>query len=259
VTFRRVFLVAGLALAQLLGPVGAGAAAEPREVLVEMPGEGELPVLLFLPLNVSVVMPAEMSARSPLVREAIEAYLTEQPFELKTVAFESARSLWLASIRNVRSGEKGARAGYDDAARAFVQELAKHAEFDHVIAPSLYLREAPVARGYAEWDGVRRLLKVDAEGAENRKLVAAVPFEGVAPAASLHVAVFDGKGEKLQEQLGGLDLIARVFVPRKPDPETGEPTVEFLPRDDFFSDPEQLREGIALALTPFLTPIAAGD
>lgn len=248
----RSFAIAIVAFAQLLGAAGA-AAGESREVLVEMPGEGELPVLLFLPLNVSVVMPSEMSARSSLVQEALEAYLTEQPYRLKTIAFQAARGLWLASIRTARTGDKGARASYDDAARVFVQELAKHAEFDHVIAPSLYLREAPVVRGIGEWDGVRRTLKVEAEGAENRKRVAAVPFEGVAPAASLHVAVFDGEGEKLQEKLGGLDLIARVFVPRKPDAETGAPAVDFLPREDSFGDPEQLREGIALALEPFLT------
>jgi len=213
----------------------------------------EQPVLLFLPLNVSVVMPSEMVARSSLVQEALEAYLTEQPYRLKTVAFKAARSLWLASIRAVRSGEKGTRANYDDAARAFVQELAKHAEFDHVIAPSLDLREATVVRGIGEWDGVRRTLQIEAEGAENRRRIASTPFEGVAPAASLHAAVFDGTGEKLQEKLGGLDLIARVFVPRKPDAETGAPVVDFLPRDDFFSDPDQLREGIALTLEPFLT------
>jgi hypothetical protein len=248
----RSFAIALFAIAQLLCVAGT-APAEPREILAGIDADVEPPVLLFLPLNVSVVMPAELKARSSLVQEAIAAYLTEQPYKLKTIAFEAARGLWLASIRAVRSGDKGARAGYDDAARAFVQELAKHAEFDHVIVPSLYLREAPVVRGVGEWDEVRRILKVTAEGAENRKRIAATPFDGVAPAASLHAAVFDGEGEKLQEKLGGLDLIARVFVPRKPDAETGAPAVDFLPRDDFFSDPEQLREGIALALAPFLT------
>jgi hypothetical protein len=76
----------------------------------------------------------------------------------------------------------------------------------------------------------------------------------VAPAASLHVAVFDAEGNKLQEKVAGLDLIARVRIPRKPDPETGAPVIEFERRPDLFSDREALREGIAAALAPFVEP-----
>jgi hypothetical protein len=250
---------AGLLLALMLGCAGAGPAPPARVVLADAASDAAEPVLLILPLNVAVVMPPEVGARSHLVQDAIEAYLEQRPFRLKTVAFESARRLWVDSIRRARAGEKGQRAGYEDAARLFVQELARHAEFDYVVAPSLYLREAPVSRGVADWDGVRRTLEVEAVGAENRRRILDTPFEGVAPGASLHAVVFDGRGEKLQEGLGGLDLIAKVYIPRERDPETGGPVVEFVPREDFFAVPERLREGIAIALAPFLPSDAAGD
>ena len=116
------------------------------------------------------------------------------------------------SIQQVRAGEKGARAGYDDAARALALELRKHAEFDAMIAPSLFVREAPIANRIRAlgWRRTRaRVRDARPRGAQPRR---PTPLEGAAPAASLHVAVFDAKGEKLHEAKGGLDLLVRVRV-----------------------------------------------
>jgi hypothetical protein len=207
--------------------------------------------LLILPLNVVAVMPSDLEAMSPIVWEELEVYLRGYGMQLKTVSFRDARRLWLSSVQRVRTGEKGARAGYDDAARVLVLELAQHAEFDTVIAPSLYIRKARVEGKTATWDGVERALEIEAYGREARGIATNTPLEGAAPAASLHAVVLDAKGRKLQETLGGLELLVRVRV-RWPGPGSGEPTFQFVTRTDLFANREHVREGIAEALAPFL-------
>jgi len=210
-------------------------------------------VFLILPLNIATVMPPELEFFSPIVWKELEVFLRAHDKQLKTVARETARELWVRSIQQVRAGEKGARAGYDDAARALVLELQKHAGFDAMIAPSLVIREAPISKRSARWDGVERELAFEKQGFEARSLVAATPLEGAAPAASLHVAVFDAKGEKLHEATGGLDLLVRARV-EGTDP-SGLPIFQFSPRADPFENREHLREGIATAFLPFLLPL----
>lgn len=206
-------------------------------------------VFLVLPLNLAAVMPPELEGVSAIVWEELERYLRAQGKQLKTVSRETARALWLASIKQVRSGEKGARAGYADAARALAVELRRHAEFDVMIAPSLYVREALIANRAVYWDGVERELEFLARGIQARNLVS-TPVEGAAPAASLHIVAFDADGAEIHEGRGGLDLLVRVRVTG--DPETGEASFAFEKRDDLFEDREHVREGIAAAFALML-------
>jgi hypothetical protein len=104
----------------------------------------------------------------------------------------------------------------------------------------------------ARWDGVQREVEYEARGLEARSL-AATPLEGVAPAASLHVAAFDAKGEKLHDGKAGLVLLVRVRVTGG-DP-TGQATFELAPRSDPFENRAHLREGIAAAFSPLLPPL----
>jgi len=122
-----------------------------------------------------------------------------------------------------------------------IGELSRHAAFDAVIAPSLYLREARVDGRSASWDAVERPLEI--EGAE--RLPADLPLEGAAPAASLHVAVFDAQGNKLQEAIGGLELLVRVRVTRKRNAGPGELSVRYLSSADAYLDAmsRALRDG----------------
>jgi hypothetical protein len=208
-------------------------------------------VLLILPLNVATVMPRELAYVSPIIWSELETYLRVDDRKLKTISAQSAHSLWLESIKQVRAGPQGARAGFDDAARVLAIELRKQTEFDAMIAPSLYVREAPIANRSASWDGVEREIDFETRGLEARSFVS-IPLEGSAPAASLHVAVFDANGDKILDAKGGLELVARVRVSK--DATTGQPTFTFEARDDLFQDRAQLREGIALAFSPLLAP-----
>ncbi len=240
------FLAAAIALAYLLG-----CASEPRRERSVLLGS-ENRVFLILPLNVAAVMPPELESFSPIIWKELELYLRAQGKQLKTISRQAARNLWVRTIRQVRAGEKGARAGYDDAARALALELRNHAEFDAMIAPSLFVREARISNRSARWDGVERELDFEARGLEARRLAATL-LEGTAPAASIHVAVFDAKGQKLHEARGGLELLVRVrVVGNNP---AGRPTFQFATRTDLFGNREHVREGITEAFAPFLPPL----
>jgi hypothetical protein len=239
---------AALAVALLLA-----CASAPRSERTVLAG-GRDPTVLVLPFNLAAAMPPELEAGSPVVWKELAAYLRAHGKRLKTVSVADARRLWLESIRRVRAGTKGARAGYDDAARLLVLELAKHAEFDRVIAPSLFVRNATIARRSAAWDGVEHSVEVEWSGDGAEGLPDDVELAGLAPAASLHAVVLDANGEKLQEGVGGLALLVRVRVSGGSAP--GSPrSFAFARRADPFANRARLREGIAQALVPFLPPL----
>jgi hypothetical protein len=240
---RALRLATLLAVAQLLAC--ASSAPKERTVLAGNAARS----LLILPLNVAAQMPTELEAASPFVWEELEAYLRAQGKQLKTVSFRDARQLWLASIKQVRDSDP--HSGYDDAARVLVGELSRHATFDAVIAPSLYLRAAPISGRSASWDGVERQIEI--EGKE--RLPDGIPLEGSAPAASLHVVVFDAQGNKLQEVIGGIELIVSARVLRKRGAGPDALTLQFTPRRDLFVSREHLQESIATTLAPFLPPL----
>lgn len=242
-------LAAAFALVLALGCLLGCAKAPKRGRSVLLGAENR--VLLILPLNVATVMPRELEYVSPILWEELETYLRADDRKLKTISAQSAHSLWLKSIKQVRAGPQGARAGFDDAARVLAIELRKQTEFDAMVAPSLYVREAPIANRSASWDGVEREIDFEARGIEARGFVS-IPLEGAAPAASLHVAVFDANGDKILDAKGGLELLARVRVTK--DDASGQPTFVFEPRSDLFQNREHVREGIGLAFAPLLAP-----
>jgi hypothetical protein len=214
--------------------------------------------LLILPLNVPAVMAPELEAARPVVWEELEIYLRAQGKELRTVSFATARQLWLGAVRRVRDAEKGVKTktGFDDAARALVLELARHAEFEAVIVPSLFVREAQISGASARWDGVERPLEFEIRGPGAGSAAAPPAVEGLAPAASLHAVVLDAQGNKLQEELRGLDLLVAVRVSESSS--TSERKFELATRADPLANRAHVRESIALALEPFLPRLASG-
>jgi hypothetical protein len=111
------------------------------------------------------------------------------------------------------------------------------------------VRKAQVRGRSASWDGVERAVELSAHGLAAASL-ADVPFEGVAPAASLHVAVFNAQGAKLQESQAGIELLVRVRP--GPDDDQGRPTLELTPRDDLFADRSLLQDALGAAFAPLL-------
>jgi hypothetical protein len=238
----------GLAAPLLLACAGNEAPRAERYVLAGSAAQD----LLVLPLNLTVTMPEELDAHSAVVWEELEIYLRDHGKQLKTAAFRDAHRLWLAGIQELRAGASASKAGFEDAARLLVGKLAEHAEFDTVIIPSLFVREAPILDRTARWDGVERTVEIEAIDMEAGKAASEVPLEGNAPAASIHAVVLDARGNKIQEAQGGLDLIVRVRALRDPNAGGGALTFRFAPRSEVFADRKHVREGIALALSPFV-------
>ncbi len=206
---------------------------------------------LVLPLNVAAVMPEELQPESEVVWVELELYLRDRGKELKTLARPTARALWLKSIREVRAGEAGRRADYEDASRALVLELQKHAEFDAMVVPSLFVRKAVLQERVARWDGVERALEFESRGGATLE-DDETGVEGTAAAASLHVVVFDAHGRKLHEGVGGLEPLVRVRV--LGEDSFGKPAYSFAARETVFSDTAHLREGFVAAFGRFLPP-----
>ena len=74
-----------------------------------------------------------------------------------------------------------------------------------------------------------------------------MPFEGVAPAASLHIAVFDANGDEILEGKGGLELLVRVRLAGEGRSRASRSSSS-TPRETLFENREHVREGIARRL-----------
>jgi hypothetical protein len=208
--------------------------------------------LLILPFNLAVDMPSELDDASPFVWKELELYLRAHGKELKTVSLVDAKRLWISSIQEVKDG---AGTGYDDAARVLAQKLAQHAEFDVLIAPSLVVRNAHVLGGAALWDGVERPIQIEEPAGATSDAREDAPLSRTVPAASLHVVVLRKTGEKIQETVGGLEVLVRVRVQREAGVPASDASYELAPRVDLMANPAHLRDGIAVALAPFLPPL----
>jgi hypothetical protein len=234
---------------------GLGCASGPRAERTVLAGSPAR-TLLILPLNVPAVMAPELEASGAVVWEELELYLRAQGKELKTVSFSSARELWLGAIRKVRA-EAGAKAGFDEAARELALELARHADFEAMIVPSLFVREAPIAGQSARWDEVERPVEFEIRDPAAAAAPDPPEVEGLAPAISLHVVVLDAEGHQIQEELRGLDLLVRVRV-SAPGSGAG-PGFELALRPVPLENRSYVREAIADALAPFLPPLPPGS
>jgi len=229
----------------------AGGGQHGTTVLAKVPER-----VVIMPFNVVTAMPAELKASSPEVWTALEAYLRSQGSQLKTLAYPTARGLWLQSVQAAQAeqveSKRPAAVG-----RAFVAKLKPYSEFDAVIFPSLFVQRAAIAGTKATWDGIEQKLEFDA-GAHDLEPPDDAAIEGVAPAASLHIVVFDAQGEKIQEKQTGLALLVRAHLAHPGDP-VSTPSYSFVPRKDPFADPAVLRDAVARALDPFVPAPSAGE
>src|SRR5262245_14157687 len=206
--------------------------------------------IVILPLNVTSPLPAELQGARGLVWNALEVYLRSHQIKLQTLSPESARGLWLASIKEARSDPKVKNPGFDDAARSFVHKLTGSAQFDALLVPSLYVQRATLSGTVARWDDTEATIAVDVAG-RSAQIPDDAPLEGAAPAASLHVVVFGADGAKIQEARAGLALLVGARITPASGART-EPDISFVPRREPFADRAALVLGVARALSPFL-------
>ena len=244
--YHRLAVLAALAT---LAALGCATAPEPETtVLAKVPER-----IVILPMNVTAALPAELKDESSAVWSALEVYLRAHGASLKTLAYPSARSLWLASIRDARADPKLKDPGFEEAARLFVAKLVQHTEFDALVVPSLYVQRAQLAGTSARWEGTEQTIEL--VGRADVQIPSDAAIEGVVPAASLHVAVFDASGAKLHEGRSGLALLVRARLAHSGTPNE-PPTFAFVPRDGPL-DRGRLVRGAARAFTPWVPMLPA--
>jgi hypothetical protein len=239
---RRVRTLLGLGVAALwlASPVQSG---EPRPAA---PGTGRV---VLVPVNLAVRAVAEVEPGVDPVWRALVAYFASEHEPAVALMRGDAGALW----NEVMADEKKAGGGGDlfAAYRRFAKRVAEQAEYGSIVFPTLVTHVARLNGRTAEWDGVHRPVEIPGQLSEaietfreGKIWIERHTAEGELAAASLHVAVFSPAGELLHEGTGGLVLLQEVGPPAKRD----EFELTTVMRKNPFEAPDQLREGIGVAL-----------
>jgi len=254
----------GLAAAAAILFVGTGChGSQARMVEVDRGGPGTLRVVVA-PMNLPIQLAPDLEdAVEPVTQELI-GYLQAHGARVSVVFGPDAWSLWRESAEAI---QKGGEAAPEAAAVAsvFARELANESAFDLLVLPSLVFRDAAVTGRYARWDGVRRRVRFrirsgvplgreapisDPVASSDRSGAVSVPpeYRGQITGLSLHALVFTPEGRGVFQGFGGLDLVHDTVQRRE-----GSVDGSFLRLNaKLLDNPEHVREGIALALDPYL-------
>jgi len=240
---RRVARAAAAVLAAALATsCGHGSQMYGRHYQL-LPGEHGRNVerALIVPVNLVPNLPVGLLGHTAEVSDEIAAYLTSHGIEVVPTEEETARQLWTECFEQSRP-----RDGDPDpaaAANAFVRQLRERTAFDVLVVPTLVYRKGRLRDGRVRWDGVVRALPV--VGGSNAKS----PIRrktGEVAGVSLHVIVFDEQGTEVFHGVGGLDVAhTAVYIPSRGG-------WYLRHREDPFTEPAHVREGVELAFEPYL-------
>ena len=231
-----------------------GCASDPANTVV--PGhEGAPGVNRFLVCapNTMIALPAELQDATKALREQIDAYLEFQGREAQWIDLYDSKQRWGRAIAAAK--EKGA---LEQAPAFFAQELDEHYDFDAIVIPSILLHKTRALESGAAWDGVRRRMRVvnapkrPTSGRAQSTLAEGIAEGGISGdvmVTSVHVLIFSRAGERVFEGRGGIDFVHDVDM----SPLKSKNRWQYLMRD-LTRDVDALREGIAIAFDPYLTP-----
>jgi hypothetical protein len=211
-------------------------------------------VLLCAP-NIALALPAEIASGAEPVHQELAAYLEGQGLEVEHLGLSEGRWRWERSGAEVdRQGSTGSA---DAAAAIFVKDMAERREFDVLIMPSLILRSVQVTDSSGTWDGVRR--RVNQVNAPSMGIAGSTDtftkglayggISGDLMAASLHLAVFSPDGQRVFEGSGGLDFIQEADLM-----DARSRGWDLRIKRHPLRNPEVVREGVEIALAPYLPP-----
>jgi hypothetical protein len=202
---------------------------------------------VVLPVNLMIKTPPEFSPVLDDILGAIAGYIRDRGDTLETFSRKEATARWAESIIEVKKSE-ALEDNFETAMRAYVTRLAEARSFDAVISPSIVYRTTKTRDRRVKWDGVFRRVKVVnlSDEAKNKGLARSltVEIDGV----SLHVMVFDPKGDLIFQKYGGLDLVHDV------DMAGSEFTMNprHLLKEGLLKESDHISEGIGVAFDPYL-------
>jgi hypothetical protein len=251
----------GLAAAAAILLVSAGCRSPgPRVVGHDRGAAGGVHVVVA-PMNLSLQLSPDLEDVVEPVTQELIRYLQAHDARVSVIFAPDAWTLWRDSAAAVQEGRKEAPA----VAAVFSRMLAAETDFDLLVLPSLVFRDAQVSGRVAQWDGVRRRIRFrlrsgiplgrtqpipDPLVATDRSAVGpgAGDYRGQITGLSLHALVFTPEGRGLFQGFGGLDLVHDTVQKRD-----GSSDSSFLRlRTKLLDDADHVREGIALALDPYL-------
>ncbi len=259
-TLRRAGRAAAAAI--LLFVTGCRS-AEPRLGEVDGGAPGGLRVVVA-PMNLPIPLSPDLEdAVDPVTKELIR-YLKAHGARVSVIFESDAWSLWRDAAAAVQQGRQG-EPDLAAVASVFSRALAAETPFDLLLLPSLVYREAKVTGRYAQWDGVRRRIRFrirsgvplgraqpipDPVDTTDRSTAGPVApdYRGQITGLSLHALVFTPQGAGVFQGFGGLDLVHDTVQKREG---SGESSFLRL-HAQLLDDQDHVREGIALALDPYL-------
>ena len=205
--------------------------------------------VLLCPLNVAVSLPSEISRGAKPVHSELGAYLRERGLEVEHLSLPEARRRWHEAVA------EAAQARSSDAGSVFARDLGAWLGFDAILMPSLVLHSVRVTDSSGTWDGVRRRVHMTnlpsrGMGIEADTFTKGVAFGGTTGsvmATSLHVRVYSADGRRVFEGQGGLDFAQEADLSS-----AHRRSWELIMKSGLLRDPEILREGVEIALGPYL-------
>jgi hypothetical protein len=229
--------------------VAIGCASGPANTLA--PGHEGAPgverILVCAP-NTVIALPAELQDTTRTLREQIQVYFEFQGRKAQWLDLYDSKRLWGEAMTTAK--QQGA---IEQTPAFFARQLDEQYDFDAIVMPSLLLHNADGHMGNASWDGVKRRMRVLNAPPRRGDRTAGIEFAGMSGdlmVTSLHVMVFSRDGERIFEGRGGIEFVHEVdlasFGKKR--------TLDVRVRSDLGQDIDALREGIAIAFAPYLTP-----
>jgi hypothetical protein len=232
--------------------VFSGCASDPENTLASPIYAGAPGVKRFLVCapNTVVALPAELQGATGPLREQVDAYLHFHDRDAQWLDLYESKRLWTEAL-----GAAKAQGAIEKTPAYFAREAAEHYEFDAIVMPSILLHKTRATDNNASWDGVSRRMQIlnaprRPTGRAQSTLADGIAFGGISGevlVTSVHVLIFTREGERVFEGRGGVGFVHDVDVSVKKN------SWSLRVRDPVI-DVDSLREGIAIAFDPYLTP-----
>jgi hypothetical protein len=202
--------------------------------------------------NTLIALPAELQNVTGALREQIDAYLKFQGRKAEWINLYDSKQLWSEALSDAK-----AQGAVEKTPVFFAERARQRYAFDAIVMPSLLLHQTRAADSYAEWDGVSRHMQVVnapkmPSARAQSTLAEGIAYGGISGdvmVTSVHVLVYSRAGERIFEGRGGIGFVHDIDMSLLKKKNSWQFQMRELARDI-----DALREGIAIAFDPYLTP-----